>query len=111
MTLCIIVGLPGAYPRLFSRVAFGAAAFAATDLIVGIASFSVITTGALWYFSLGWIRLQAEFAARGLPFGAAWQLDLAWLGFVGGLPLLVLVLYLTREAIRLPPRIYRRGVR
>lgn len=99
----------GISPRLGKRIAAGAGAVVLADLIVGMAAFSIISLGALWYFCLGWIRLAAEFGAVGLPFGAAWQLALAWLGAIGAPALLVLTIFLSRAALRLPFHVYRAG--
>ena len=109
MTLYRIVGAWASHPRLAGRLAFGAAAFVLADFIVGLAAFSVIALGSLWFFSLGWIRLQQEYAARSLSFGAPWQLGLAWLGLVVCLPMLLGTIYLATRAWRLPSRVYRLG--
>jgi hypothetical protein len=88
-----------AYPR---RVVRGFGALVLADLITGLTGFSVITSGTLWVFSLGWIRLQAEYNAVGRPFGSTAQLGLAWFGVVSCLPVLVGTLYLATRAYRLP---------
>jgi hypothetical protein len=89
------------------RVARGVAAFVLADLITGLAAFSVITSGALWYFCYSWIRLQGEYAGIGKSFGAAWQLDLAWVGLGACLVPLLLAVYLAKGAYRLPRALIR----
>ncbi|MCI4325532.1 MAG: hypothetical protein L3K00_06605 [Thermoplasmata archaeon] len=84
------------------RLARGVAAFFLADLITGLAAFSVITSGALWYFCFAWIRLQGEYARAGGSFGSAFQLDLAWFGLFACLVPLGASLYLARGAYRLP---------
>lgn len=84
------------------RLARGAAAFLLADLITGLAAFSVITSGALWYFCFSWIQLQGEYARAGGSFGSAWQLDLAWFGLFACLVPLVAAIYLARGAYQLP---------
>ncbi|HZY69468.1 MAG TPA: hypothetical protein VFF67_00620 [Thermoplasmata archaeon] len=92
---------------LSHRAAFGVGAFFLADVITGTAAYSVITLSSLWYFSISWIRLAALFAARGLPFGSAFQLDLAWIGTFVALPLAAFVVYLAIRAYRLPRALYR----
>lgn len=89
------------------RVAFGAGAFLLADLITGLAAYSLITLGALWYFSYSWIQLQGEYAAHGLVFGSTTQLDLAWLGVLVTLPMMGVSIYLAWRAYRLPQTVYR----
>jgi hypothetical protein len=96
-------------PRLATKVAFGAGALVLGDLVTGLAAFSCITTASLWVFSMGWIRLQAEYTAAGMNFGTQAQLDLAWAGAFAGLPTVLCVLYLGFKAIRLPLGLYRRA--
>jgi hypothetical protein len=89
-------------------VAAGALAFAIADLLVGFAAFSSIALVTLWVFSLGWIRLQSEYTARGLVFGTPLQLGVAFTGAVVALPLLGLTIYLATRALTLPRRVYYR---
>jgi hypothetical protein len=96
-----------AQPKTWLRLAAGAGAFFLADCIVGLAAFSAITLGALWYFSLGWIRLQAEYAAAGASFGTTLQLTLAWAGVFVCLPVLVLTVYLAVRAFQLPRKLFR----
>jgi hypothetical protein len=84
------------------RVARGVVAFLLADLITGLAAFSVITSGTLWYFCLSWIRLQGEYARAGGSFGTPGQLDLAWFGVFASLPALAASVYLAWGAYRLP---------
>lgn len=95
---------------LVPRAASGAGGLLLADVILGMGAFSVITLGSLWYFCLGWIRLQAEYAALGRPFGAGWQLDLAYVGFFVTLPSVVVTVYLAIQAFDLPKRLLRRAV-
>jgi hypothetical protein len=94
---------------LWRRIASGVGAAMVGDLILGMTCFSAISVAALWYFSIGWLRLVDLYAAAGLAFGSALQWDLAWIGAVGGLPLLGGVIYLGYRAMRLPPAVYRAG--
>lgn len=96
-------------PRFALRLAYRAGALLLGDLVTGMAAFSCISSGTLWMFSLGWIRLHAEYAAVGQPFGTGLQLDLAWFGALAGLPLLAIVLFLSVTALRLPLGIFRRA--
>jgi hypothetical protein len=88
-----------AYPR---RLVRGVGAFVLADLITGLAGFSVITSGALWFFCLGWIRLQSEYTQVGRPFGSLAQLALAWVGVFACLPVLATTLFLAADAYRWP---------
>jgi|GEM_PF-1821390 len=92
----------GTVPRNVRRFALGAGAFAITDLITGMAAYSVITLGALWFFSWSWLRLAAEAGARGLTFGSSAQLQWAWVGSVATLPMIPVVIYLALQAYRIP---------
>ena len=98
---------PRAEGRSWQHVAAGAAALAVGDLILGFAAFSSITLASLWYFSWEWIQLRAEYLAHGLPFGAGWQLTLAWFGVLVAFPLLALTILLAVRAMQLPRRVYR----
>src|SRR5579863_155361 len=89
-------------PRTARSVALGAGAFALTDVITGMAAYSVITLGALWFFCWSWIRIAAEAAAQGLPFGSPAQLQWAWFGSIITLPLIPLVVFLAVQAYRIP---------
>jgi hypothetical protein len=91
------------------KIVAGGGAFVLADLIIGMAAFSTIVLAALWYFSLGWLQLTAEFQARGMTFGSAWQLDLAWVELMVGLPLIVLTVILGVRAFSLPRSVYRAG--
>ena len=90
------------------QVAFGAGAFLLADLITGMAAYSVITLSSLWYFSWSWVRLVGEFAAQGQTFGSPWQLQLAYVGEFGLLPIAGAVIYLAFRAYRLPVALARR---
>jgi hypothetical protein len=94
-------------PRRWLRVAYGTAAVVLGDVILGLASFSVITLASLWYFSLGWIRLVQEYGVRGVSFGSSTQLDLAWFGAVVSLPMVALTVYLAIRAFRIPRQLLR----
>jgi hypothetical protein len=93
--------------RALPPVAAGFGAVALGDLIVGLAAFSSITLGSLWFFAWEWIQLRGEYLARGLTFGAPWQVGLAWFGVVAAFPLLVLTVFLAVRAMELPRRVYR----
>lgn len=88
------------------RIARGVGAFVVADVITGLTGFSVIAAGALWMFSLGWIHLQSEYSAVGLPFGSSLQLELAWFGAISCLPLLGATVFLATRAYRLPKAIF-----
>lgn len=89
------------------RLFLGLGAFLLADLITGLAAFSAITLASLWFFSVSWVRLQAEYAARSVAFGSSEQLLLAWVGILITLPLLALVVYLAYRAYRLPVAVFR----
>jgi len=89
------------------RLIRGVGAFLLTDLITGLAAFSVIASGTLWYFCFSWIRLQGEYARAGGTFGSPGQLDLAWFGLFACLPPLVAAVYLAWGAYRLPRALIR----
>lgn len=89
-------------PRTRRALACGAGAFALTDAITGMTAYSVITLGALWFFSWSWLRIAAEAASRGVAFGSAAQAQWAWFGTVVTLPMIPVVLYLAIHAYRLP---------
>lgn len=89
------------------RFASGAGAILLGDLIFGLGAFCTITLGSLWVFSIGWIRLSQEMAAAGLPFGSAWQLELAWVGVVTCLPMLGATVFLAVRALQLPRSWFR----
>ena len=89
------------------RLVRGVGAFVLVDLITGLAGFSVITSATLWYFCLSWIRLQAEYARIGTPFGTAGQLELAWFGVFACLPVLAATVFLAIRAYRIPRALLR----
>lgn len=93
--------------RVGVRLAYASAAVALGDVILGMASFSVITLGSLWYFSLGWIRLVQEYGARGVGFGTTGQLELAWFGAITALPMMAITIYLAMRAFRVPRQLFR----
>jgi hypothetical protein len=99
------------FPRGAVRVAYGIGAFVLGDLVTGLAAFSIISAGALWMFSMGWIHLQSEYSAAGLNFGTAFQLDLAWFGAIVSLPLLLFVGYLGYSALQWPLGMFHRARR
>ena len=84
------------------RLAFGVGGVLLADLITGLLAFSVITLGALWFFSVSWLQLAAEYGAHGRGFGSPAQLGLAWVGVVADLPLLVAAVYFGLRAYRIP---------
>jgi hypothetical protein len=86
------------------RVAMGVGAFFLADLITGLIAFSVITLGALWYFSYSWIQLASAYQAQDRAFGTPLQLGLAWVGVLVDLPLLVAAVFFGIRAYRLPVR-------
>lgn len=88
-------------------MARGVGAFVVADLITGLAAFSMISLGGLWFFSFNWIRLSGLYAPLGIHLGAAWQLDLAWVGELVCLPMLGVVAYLAYAAYGLPRSIWR----
>jgi hypothetical protein len=89
-------------PRTARSVALGAGAFALTDAITGMAAYCVIVLGALWFFSWSWLRIAAEAATKGVPFGSAAQLQWAWFGTIVALPMIPLVIFLAVRAYRIP---------
>lgn len=89
------------------RIALGVGAFLVADLITGLAAFSAITLASLWFFSVSWVKLQAEYAAQSVAFGTTEQLALAWLGIFVALPLLLVVVYLAWKAYRIPYAMFR----
>jgi hypothetical protein len=89
------------------KVAFGVGAFVAADLITGMAAYSAITLGALWYFAWSWIQLSSEAASRGIAFGSAAQLEWAWFGTISALPAIPMVIYLASQAYRVPAGLAR----
>jgi hypothetical protein len=91
-----------------TRLAHGVVAFVLTDLITGLAAFSVISSAALWYFCFSWIRLQAEYTRAGLSFGSLGQLEMAWFGLFACLAALGATLYLAGGAYQLPRRWFRK---
>jgi hypothetical protein len=95
------------FPKAAVRAAYGMGALVLGDLVLGLAAFSCISAATLWVFSMGWIRLQGEYAAIGLSFGTSFQLDLAWVGAIAGLPALIGIVYLGVSALRLPLRLFR----
>src|SRR5271169_1016043 len=95
---------------LVPRAISGVSGLFLADLIFGMAAFSAITLGSLWYFCLGWIHLTAEYAAVGYSFGASWQLQLAWCGLFACLPALVGTVYLAVRAFQLPKVLLRRAI-
>lgn len=88
------------------RLVRGIGAFVVADLITGLAAFSMITLSGLWVFAFDWIRLSGEYAPLGIHLGAAWQLDLAWVGELVCLPMIGATAYLAYEAFRLPRAIW-----
>jgi hypothetical protein len=86
------------------RFAMGVGAVFLADLITGLIAFSVITLGALWYFSYSWIQLAGAYQAQNRPFGTSLQLGLAWVGVLVDLPLLVAAVYYGIRAYHLPVR-------
>lgn len=88
-------------------MARGAGAFVVADVITGLAAFSMISLGGLWFFAFNWIRLSEEYAPLGIHLGAAWQLDLAWLGLLVCLPMIGVIAYLAYAAFGLPRAIWR----
>src|SRR5215469_8493837 len=88
------------------RLARAVGAFVAVDLITGMAAFSMISFAGLWIFTFNWIRLSAEYAPMGIQLGAAWQLDLAWLGEVVCLPMIGVTAYLAYVAYGVPRAIW-----
>lgn len=89
-----------------ARVVRGIGAFVLADVITGLAGFSVISSGALWYFCVSWIRLQGEYAQIGTAFGSPGQLALAWFGAFACLPLLGGTVWLALRAYRLPKALF-----
>ncbi|MCI4359713.1 MAG: hypothetical protein L3J95_04740 [Thermoplasmata archaeon] len=77
------------------------------DLITGMAAFSVIILSSFWFFSIGWLTLTQEYAARGVTFGSPAQSGLAWIGVLVALPLVAPTLYLALRAYRLPYSLFR----
>lgn len=92
-----------------ARIAHGLLGLILADLVVGLTAFSSIVLGGLWIFSAGWIHLVAEYRSAGLTFGAPWQLDLAWVGGIICLPLIVLVVVLGFRSLQLPLGVIRRA--
>lgn len=88
-------------------MARGAGAFVVADVITGLAAFSMISLGGLWFFAFNWIRLSGEYAPLGIRLGAAWQLDLAWIGLMVCLPMIGVIAYLAYTAYGLPRAIWR----
>jgi hypothetical protein len=84
------------HPR---RIVRGVGALVMVDVITG---FSVIPSGSLWMFRLGWIRLQRGVQRDRRPFGTSAEIGLAWFGAFTSLPLLASTLYLATRAYRLP---------
>jgi hypothetical protein len=93
------------------RIACGAGGVAMADMITGMAAYSVISLGALWFFAWSWIRLTSEAASRGIAFGSPGQLQLAWFGLIAALPLIPIVVYLARQAYRVPLGLVREARR
>ncbi|MCI4335863.1 MAG: hypothetical protein L3K17_01510 [Thermoplasmata archaeon] len=94
----------------WGRLARGVGAFVLADLITGLAAFSLITLGGLWFFAFTWIRMASESTPLGTELGAPWQLDIAWLGLVVALPLMIATAYLALAAYRLPRRVWAGGI-
>lgn len=89
------------------RLAAGTGAVVLTDLITGMTAYSVIVLSSLWFFAWSWIRIAAEAAARGVPFGTPTDLQLAWIGLFVTLPAVPVVIFLAVQAYRLPLRLAR----
>jgi hypothetical protein len=110
MHTCKVMATRFAAPHLVGRVASGLGGLFAADLILGMSAFCCITFGSLWYFCIGWVRLQAEYAGVGRAFGSPAQLTLAWVGIFACLPCLLGTLYLGLRAFQLPRGMLRSAV-
>jgi len=97
--------------RLGRRLAYGAAAFFTADLITGLAAFSVISLGSLWVFCIGFLRISAEYEARGVEVAAGYQIFLAWIGVFVAIPLIAEVILLALRAFKIPRAVYRGSLR
>jgi hypothetical protein len=93
-------------PAKWQKLARAAGAFVLTDLITGLAAFSMISLAGLWYFSFSWISIASEYAPRGVTLGSPWQLELAWIGLVITLPLFFVTAYLAYAAYGLPRMVW-----
>jgi len=86
-------------------------AFVAADLITGMAAFSLITLGSLWFISASFLRICAEYEALGINVASGMQLFLAWVGALVTIPLMVGTVYLAVRAYSIPKAVYRSGGR
>jgi hypothetical protein len=97
------------HPRIAFRLASGVGGLFLLDLIIGMAGFCCISLASLWYFCLGWINLQGEYAAIGVSFGSSQQVVLAWIGSIACLPVLAVTLWLALQALLWPRQLLRRA--
>jgi hypothetical protein len=93
--------------RLRGRIVYGAAALFTADLITGMAAFSLITLGTLWYFCTAYLRISAQYQANGMTVSSGAQILEAWFGVVVAIPLMALTAYLAWRAYAIPRSIYR----
>lgn len=105
----MVLSSMGSYgvPSALHRVGQGVGALLLADALVGLTAFSSISLAGLWVFAVSWVRLDSEYRSAGLTFGAPWQLELAWVGGVACLPMLVIVVTLGCIALKTPVRLFR----
>jgi hypothetical protein len=90
-------------------VAFGIVALSAADLITGMAAFSLIALGSLWYFCVSYLRISADYQAHGMVVSSGAQIFGAWMGGLVAIPLMAITAYLAVRAYSVPRSIYRMG--